>query len=96
VRTSWRSDLSGSWRRGTPQSVARRTLRSEGSGSGGNVKTAQRTCWGVCIPLRGRIFLRRTLLCPSRSHQSRRRLSRIPSREARRRGAEICSAVSVS
>jgi hypothetical protein len=35
----------------------------------------------VCIPLRGRIFLRKTLLCPSRSHHSRRRLSRIPSRK---------------
>jgi len=35
---------------------------------------------GPCIPLRGRIFLRK-LLRPSRSH-SRRRLSRIPSREA--------------
>ena len=76
-----------------PQSVARGTLRSEGSGSGGDVKTARRTCWGVCIPLRGRIFLRKTLLCPSRSHHSRRRLSRIPSRKAAVAPTEICSAV---
>src|SRR5690242_10197263 len=37
---------------------------------------------GACIPLRGRIFLRKVLLRPTRSHHSLRRLSRIPSRKA--------------
>ena len=48
---------------------------------------------GACIPLRGRIFLRKVLLRPSRSHHSRRRLSRIPSRKAAVAPAEIYSAV---
>jgi hypothetical protein len=49
--------------------------------------------WGANSRLRDRIFLWKTLLCPSRSHHSRRRLSRIPSRKAAVAPAEICSAV---
>jgi hypothetical protein len=76
-----RSVLSGSWRRGAPEHSPRDPAK-QGSGSGGDASTAPRYCCGAGIPLRGRIFLRKTLLRPSRSHHSRRRLSRIPSRKA--------------
>ena len=48
----------------------------------GDAATAIMDWLGACIPLRGRIFLRKLLLNPSRSHHSLRRLSRIPSRKA--------------
>jgi hypothetical protein len=60
-----RCALSGSWRRNAPERSPRDPAK-QGSGSGGDVKTAPRICWGVCIPLRGRIFLRKRLLRPSR------------------------------
>jgi len=56
-------------------------------------QSAPKYTWGASSPLRGRIFLRKTLLCPARSHHSRRRLSRIPSRKATTAPAEICSAL---
>ena len=76
-----------------PQSVARGAPRSGGSGSGGDASTAPIYCWGAGIPLRGRIFLRKTLFRPARSHHSHRRLSRIPSRKATAAPAEIYSAL---
>jgi hypothetical protein len=59
----------------------------QGSGSDGDVKIAPRSCWGVCIPLRGRIFLWTRLLRPTRSYHSRRRLSRIPPPQSHRRAS---------
>ena len=61
-----------------PRSVARGAPRSGDRTAAGMPRLHR---WGACIPLWGRIFLRKVLLRPSRSH-SRRRLSRIPSCKA--------------
>ena len=75
-----------------PQSVARGVPRS-GIEQRRGCQTASKCTRGANSPLRGCNFLRKTLLCPSRSHHSCRRLSRIPSRKAAVAPARICSAV---
>jgi hypothetical protein len=92
TRLCGQSALSGSWRRSAPERSPRGPAK-RGSGSGGDASTASQYCWDVGIPLRGRIFLWKTLLRPSRSHHSRRRLSRIPSSKANVAPAETCSEV---
>ena len=65
----------GTWLRcnslewGAPQRRPRDPAK-QGSGSVGNAATALMMCWGASIPLRGRIFLWKALLRPSRSHHS--------------------------
>ena len=72
-----------------PQSVARGAPRS-GDRAAAGMPTAPGAV-GARIPLRGRIFLWKKLLRPSRSHHSRRRLSCIPSRKAAVAPTETCS-----
>ena len=55
--------------------------REAGIGQRRGCQTAPKCTQDANSPLRDRIFPRKTLLCPSRSHHSRRRLSRIPSRK---------------
>ena len=78
-----------------PQSVARGGPRSGDLAAAGMPEHAKvsKYTWGASSPLRGRIFPRKTLLRPARSHHSRRRLSRIPSRKATAAPAEIYSAL---
>jgi hypothetical protein len=90
TRLCGQSALSDSLRRGAPERSPRGPAK-RGSGSGGDASTAPQYCWGAGIPLRDRIFLRKKLLRPTRSHHSRRRLSRIPSRKATVAPAETCS-----
>src|SRR5579871_3589623 len=65
----------GTWLRcsslewGAPERRTRGPAK-RGSGSGGDAATALMIRWGTRIPLRGRIFLRKTLLRPSRSRHS--------------------------
>jgi DNA-binding transcriptional LysR family regulator len=80
-----RSALSGSWRR---EGRARASPEGPcGAGIGQRRGCRGRIVGGACIPLQGRIFLRKLLLRPSRSH-SRRRLcashpAKPPSRQRR-------------
>jgi hypothetical protein len=53
--------------RGATQSVVRGALRSGDRVATGRKRTAPEYCWVAYIPLRGRIFLRKKLLRPSRS-----------------------------
>jgi hypothetical protein len=65
----------GTWLRcnslqwGAPERCPRGPAK-RGSGSGGDAAAASMMRWGACIPLRGRTFLRKALLHPSRSRHS--------------------------
>ena len=51
-----------------PKSVARGALRSGDRAAVGAETARLYVALGARFPLRGRIFLRKTLLCPARSH----------------------------
>jgi hypothetical protein len=75
-----------------PQSVARGAPRSGDRAASGMPERAK-VYMGRQQPATGSHLLWKTLLRPARSHHSRRRLSRIPSRKATAAPVEICSAL---
>jgi hypothetical protein len=74
-----------------PQSVARGAPQS-GDRAAEGMPDRAKNCWVAYSPLRGRIFLSEETAPPFAVY-SRRRLSRIPSREATVAPAETCSEV---